>query len=131
MDYNACSMRKLLTTILLAAWLSSLYAQMVINEAVTGNDRSILDEDGDSPDWFELYNAGASAVNLLDHGITDDVSDLYKWRFPSVTVNPGDHLLVFASGKDRGIGFDHWVTAVRSSDTWRWLAPSSEPDSTW
>jgi len=63
----------------------------------------LLDADGDSSDWIEIYNATGEAIDIGGWRLTDDRGDLAKWRFPDgVTVEPGEFLVVFASGKDRG-----------------------------
>ena len=60
------------------------------------------DEDGDTVDWIELYNAGAELVNLAGWSLTDNPDRLAKWRFAGETILvPGAYLVVFASGKDR------------------------------
>ena len=68
---------------------------------MASNGVSITDEDGDSSDWIELYNAGQDAVNLDGWGISDDPKEPFKWVFPGVVMQPGDFLLVWASGKNR------------------------------
>jgi hypothetical protein len=60
-----------------------------------------MDEDGERPDWIELHNRGANAVNLLGWSLTDDPDVPGQWTFPSRVLNPGEYLVVFASGKDR------------------------------
>src|SRR5206468_3736651 len=35
--------------------------------------------------------------------LTDDPSNLAKWRFPSQELAPGDGVIIFASGKDRPV----------------------------
>ncbi|MFT3794522.1 putative Ig domain-containing protein [Flavobacterium sp.] len=92
-------------TVLLFALLSfSLSAQnIVINELVTSNSSINTDEDGSYQDWVELYNNGPAAVNLSGYGLSDDPANLFKWVFPAVTVNPGQHLLVFCSDKNRTV----------------------------
>ena len=37
---------------------------LVINEVMSSNGMTILDEDGQSPDWIEFYNAGNSSIQL-------------------------------------------------------------------
>lgn len=74
---------------------------VVINEFMSSNGNAAADEDGDFSDWVELYNAGLSEVNLAGWGISDDPANPFRWTFPDVTVEPGQHLLVWASGKDR------------------------------
>jgi len=68
---------------------------------LSSNTRSIADEDGDHPDWVELYNSGPEAVNLLGYGLTDNPSSPFKWTFPSRVIAPGEFLLVFCSDKNR------------------------------
>ncbi|MFQ5650735.1 MAG: CotH kinase family protein [bacterium] len=74
---------------------------LVINEFLASNRRGTLDEDGDSSDWIELYNAGDEPVELAGLALTDDEQQPGRWRFPPRTLAPGGYLLVWASGKDR------------------------------
>jgi len=76
-------------------------ADLLINEFLTRNSGGYQDEDGDDPDWIEIYNNAASAVDLTDLYLTDDAGELTKWRFPTVTIGAGQYLVVFASDKDR------------------------------
>ncbi|MBC7607438.1 MAG: CotH kinase family protein, partial [Burkholderiales bacterium] len=76
---------------------------IVINEILASNSTSIQDEDGSHEDWIELYNKGAVSVNLLGYGISDDALLLYKWTFPSVSIAPGQYLIVWASNKNRSV----------------------------
>jgi len=53
--------------------------------------------DGDFDDWFELFNAGAAAVNLGGFLLSDDPAVPGKFQIPDGTVIPaGGHLLVWA-----------------------------------
>ena len=79
---------------------------LVINEIMATNGL-ITDEDGDYEDWLELYNGTPQAINLGGYGLTDDRQEKNKWVFPSTTLLPGEHLLVWASGKDRDGGTLH------------------------
>ena len=83
--------------------LLPLLGQVQISEFMASNGQTLADEDGDYPDWIELYNSGDTAVNLNGWYLTDDASDLTKWRIPSVTIAPKGFLIVFASGKDRNL----------------------------
>ena len=42
-----------------------------INEVVSSNS-IYFDEDGDTPDWIELYNYGTQSVNLSNWTLSDD-----------------------------------------------------------
>ncbi|HQO49419.1 MAG TPA: lamin tail domain-containing protein, partial [Bacteroidales bacterium] len=80
----------------------TLSAQTVrINEVMSSNAAVLTDEDGDYPDWIELYNAGTSAINLEDYGLSDDEEEPFRWVFPDVSLQPNSFLVVFASGKNR------------------------------
>ena len=107
----------------LLAWATGLWAASgpdglatpVISEFMAGNASrtplgvgDILDGDGDSSDWIELYNPTAESFDLGGWHLTDDSGALAKWQFPTPTIlGPDDYLLVFASGKDRTKGQLH------------------------
>ena len=74
---------------------------VVINEFVAGNVLGLADEDSEKQDWIELYNRGTNAVNLLGWSLTDNADAPGLWTFPSKVLNPGEYLVVFASGKNR------------------------------
>ena len=76
-------------------------ADIIITEFMASNNSVIDDEDGDSSDWIEIYNTGPAIVNLDGFHLTDDQTDLTKWRIPNVTIAVEDFLIVFASAKDR------------------------------
>ena len=77
---------------------------VVLNEVCAENDSSLPDEDGDSPDWVELYNNGDGSVNLSGWGLSDDALLPFKWTFPAGTVLAGRRfLIVFASDKNRAV----------------------------
>jgi hypothetical protein len=78
-------------------------AQIVINEVLASNTTISEDEDGTYQDWVELYNAGASAVNLNGYGLTDDATLPFKWTFPAVSMPSHSYLLIWCSDKNRTI----------------------------
>lgn len=73
----------------------------IISEFQAENGSTIRDDDGDSSDWIEIRNPDTVAVNLAGWYLTDDKTNPTKWQLPGTVVNPGEHRLVFASGKDR------------------------------
>ncbi|MEM7230950.1 MAG: lamin tail domain-containing protein, partial [Planctomycetota bacterium] len=79
----------------------SLEAQVTISEFMASNVSVLQDEDGDYSDWIEIYNAGDDPVNLAGWFLTDDADELDRWGFPAMDIEPGEFLIVFASGKDR------------------------------
>ncbi len=79
----------------------SVPTTVVINELLAENLSSLEDSDGEKQDWIELRNTGAAPVNLNGWSLSDDPSTPSQWVFPSITLGAGQHLIVFASGKDR------------------------------
>ena len=76
-------------------------ASICINEVVALNDNGRVDEDGDRPDWIELFNGSGASVNLAGYGLSDEEETPFKWVFPSRALPAGGFALVFASGKNR------------------------------
>lgn len=99
-------LRLLLTSFFLLFVINSVHGEVVINEFLASNNEGIPDEDGEFHDWIEFYNHGEEPYNLRDHYLTDDAEEL-EWQFPEVVIEPGEFLLVFASGKDRKEGELH------------------------
>ena len=95
-----------------------------INEVVTSNQNTFYDEDGDTPDWIELYNTSANSVPLYNWGLSDDVNNLFKWRFPNITIEPEQYLLVMASNKDRTDIIVQWETIINWGDQWKYFLGS-------
>ena len=98
------------------------YAQVVISEFMAENDGAISDEDGDSPDWIELYNTGSGDVNLAGWSLTDNPGDSAQWVFPDVTLPGSQFMIVFASGKDRRDPESELHANFRLSSTGEYLA---------
>lgn len=73
-----------------------------VNSSRTPN--ALTDDDGDSEDWIEIYNGESRVVNLAGWSLSDNSEVPGRWVFPSVEIQPGDYLIVFASGKNRKIG---------------------------
>lgn len=95
---------KSIFTLLAAASLFSNTAfsqSITINEVLSSNLTVNQDEDGNYEDWVEIYNYGATAVNLNGYGLSDDAALRHKWSFPAITINPGQYLLVWCSDKNR------------------------------
>ncbi len=105
---------------------------VVINEAMSKNFDSISDEDGDAPDWIEIYNPTDNDIDLGGYFLSDDANNLSMWEFPSGLVFPDDHLLVFASDKDRYIwpgGF--WHPIINFGAVWSYKNGSAEIPMNW
>ncbi len=73
---------------------------VIINEISSNSQQAIFDEDGDYPDFIELYNTTDTAWDMTGWKITDSNDD-GKYVFGSCVIEPGEYLLIFASGKDK------------------------------
>lgn len=124
--------RRALFFYLFANFISLGYSQNIfINEVQSSNISTIYDHTGDTPDWIEIYNDGASSVNLENYGLTDVDSLPLKWTFPPVILGAHNYLLVFASGLDLKEPSLYWETIVEMGDEWKYLVPTTEPESSW
>ena len=83
-----------------------LKADPIITEFLAANTSGLVDEDGDRPDWAEIHNPDPTPFSLNGSYLTDDPNDLQKWRFPDITLEPDDYLVIFASRKNRAIAGD-------------------------
>ena len=75
----------------------------LITEFMADNKSVLLNADNEYSDWIEIHNPTGQSASLDGYYLTDDPDNLTMWRFPGVTLAPGDYLLVFASGKNRVI----------------------------
>jgi hypothetical protein len=97
-----------------------------LNEVLAHND-SAINHNGTFPDYVELYNEGASSVDLSGMRLTDDPADPNKFTFPSGTSlaantylplyannadgTPGIHLGFALDDKGEGVYLFHRVSS--------------------
>lgn len=118
-------------------YVTGIYAQIVINEVSYSNKNQVIDEDGDSPDWIELYNTGSNPFNLKNYQLSDNLTAINNWVIPNITLNAGERKLIFASGKNRPDltgnypTVDHWETAVYDDVNWNYKIGDQSIPSNW
>ena len=94
---------------------------LIINESMSKNISAVYDEDGDTPDWIEIYNSGTNPINLNNYYLTDDRNDLQKWSFPDGIINPDSHIVVFTSDKDRTLWpGGEWISVINFGSSWHY-----------
>ena len=85
-------------------WAVMLFAMashggVVINEFMAKNESTLATAAGAYSDWVEIHNDSGVAVDLAGWYLTDDITDLRKWQFPSTgATSPladGGYLIVF------------------------------------
>jgi hypothetical protein len=88
-------------------WDRGDFSDVIISEFMATNDNALFDENGDDPDWIELFNPTNSTIDLSGWTLEDEDN---LWTFPNaptsasseqLILEPGELLLVFASNKDR------------------------------
>jgi hypothetical protein len=95
--------RRLLWVCLILTSPTTVNAQFRITEFLADNQTGLTDEEGHVSDWIEILNTTAEKQNLAGWSVTDDITHKENWIFPDLTVEPGEYLVVFASGNDRRI----------------------------
>ena len=104
---NAIQLRNLETVTLLPG------AVPLVNEFSASNSSVIDDDNGNSSDWIEIYNAGEDTIHLGGYSLTDDPTNTTKYVIPNFTfLDGGQYLVIFAgddadpaSGSDLYTGF--------------------------
>lgn len=104
-------------------------SQVRINEICPANDSLLWDESGQRPDWVELYNTSTSPLNLQGYYFLNNNTD--KWYFPNILLPGNSRITVFFSLKNRKDHCDHVEEVLRYDSVWKYLQPSSEPDTNW
>ena len=74
--------------------------RLLISEVQPSNAGELQDQDGHCPDWIELWNPTENRFDVTGWFLTDDPDSLAKWEFPEMVLQPGERLIVFASGKN-------------------------------
>ncbi|HXJ59613.1 MAG TPA: lamin tail domain-containing protein [Verrucomicrobiae bacterium] len=76
---------------------------LFINEWLAANTNNAVDPaDGDHEDWFELYNAGDSAVDLGGYFLSDAPANPAKFRIPAGYLVPAHGFLVVWADEETG-----------------------------
>ena len=74
---------------------------LMINEYSAANCDNDGSDCGNYDDWVEIFNNTSESIDLEGYYLSDKIDNLIKWQFPnSLVINPGEYLLVFASGLD-------------------------------
>lgn len=68
---------------------------LLINEVMTDNLSVISNEKGIYADWIEIYNPTSEPVDLENYYLSDSKSELTKWKFPDMSLDANEYLLVF------------------------------------
>jgi hypothetical protein len=93
-------------------------AQVVINEYSASNLSGFPDNYDKFEDWIEIYNPGASSIDLGGYGLSDDPNDPLKWVFPeNSAIESGGFIRVWVSGRDEYSPPHHYHASFKLSQT--------------
>ena len=74
----------------------SLWLNEVQIESLTGP----LDNFGEIEPWIELFNSGTNALNLDAYYLSDTLTNVLQWQFPTGTViQAGERMIIWADGE--------------------------------
>jgi len=90
--------------------------RLAISELMVRNRATIMDGDGDFPDYIELQNVSGAPLALSGWSLADSESGS-PWVLPELTLQPGELLLLFASGKSRSDGELHTDFSLSAEET--------------
>jgi len=94
----------------------------VITEFVASNDTSLEDGFGEDSDWIEIHNPHDEVIDLDGFFLSDKQTDRAKWSFSESTlIQPGEYLIVFASGRNQKDPAGHWHTNFKLSASGEYL----------
>jgi len=82
------------------ATLSYGKGDLIISEVLNANYSTLRQPDLSYPDWIEIRNRSANAINLSGYGLSKNAKNPAKWTFPDITLGAGEHIVVLASGKN-------------------------------
>ena len=73
---------------------------IVINEVMASNTKTKADPNGQFDDWIELYNKSSASVDISGWYISDNPSNVRKWKLPQGTSIPANAYLIVWADED-------------------------------
>jgi len=111
--------------IILGSALNAQNLNLRINEILTNNQTTVMDDFFEYDDWVEIYNPpGSPITNLAGYYISDDPDTLTKWQIPAIdagvtTVLPNNFIVLWVDDDFNNMnsqGADHNAGFVLSSE---------------
>lgn len=69
-----------------------------ITEVMSKNTSALEAGRGDYPDWIEITNVSGAPLDVAGYTVSDGEDRLLPFTFPHTTLQPGEIVLIFASG---------------------------------
>ena len=80
----------------------SNYEGLVFSEVMAANRTAMPDENGNYPDWLEIWNSSDHAINLKDVGLSNKGTSI-KFLFPDMELAAGERVIVLCDKKNQAI----------------------------
>ena len=83
--------------------------ELIINEFMASNDNiPVPGDNGDFPDWIEIYNTGDTPIDMGGWYATDDLEDIAQYQLPTddpelTTVPAQGYLILYCDGTGEGL----------------------------
>ncbi len=94
---------------------------LVINEVMSSNRYTLMEETLGTPDWIELYNGTDEDIDLEGYGLTNNAKKIRKFTFPDVVLGAGEYLIVYACDAEEETSGDALVTGFSISKDGEYL----------
>ncbi|MEE2931089.1 MAG: CotH kinase family protein [Bacteroidota bacterium] len=72
-----------------------------INEMMADNQTTVVDGNGDYDDWIELYNTTQTPIAINNLYLSDNLSNILKWRLPNHVIPAGGYYIIWADEDGR------------------------------
>ena len=83
--------------LLSSGWLEG--GNVILNEVCCYNDSIVYDKMGEYNDYIELYNPTSHAIDLGGYGLSDQKSNLMRYRFPENSILESGEYMILWSGE--------------------------------
>jgi hypothetical protein len=104
-----------------------LGSDLVINEIMAANTKTIADPQGEYDDWIELYNKGSKTISLSGMYLSDKSDNLKKWQFPDNTLmKAGEYLIIWADENGKATPGIHTNFKLSASGEGVYITSSDE-----
>lgn len=90
------------------------FAPLWLNEVQVESLVGPLDNAGDPEPWIEIYNAGVTPMNLDGYYLANNfTTNLLQWPLPAISLEPGEHRLIWADGEPEETSGTNFHTSFR------------------
>lgn len=80
----------------------SAYQGLVISEVMASNSSSVTDENGNYPDWVEIWNHSDQPINMKNIGLSEK-GDRIRFLFPEMTLEADGRVVVYCDNTNQSV----------------------------